>query len=72
MGKYPKVQFCYIDVANITKIFQSTKAVNANCLIFNVTGQLLTFVSSLSNATAGECPMKMYFFTSGLVKRRHS
>ena len=30
------MRFCYIDVANITKIIQATKAINTNRLIFNV------------------------------------
>ena len=30
------MRFCYIDVANITKIIQTTKEINTNRLIFNV------------------------------------
>ena len=30
------MQFCYIDVANIAKLFQITKRINTNRLIFNV------------------------------------
>ena len=42
------MQFCYIDVANITKIIQIAKAVNANWRIFNVNTPFLTFVTILS------------------------
>ena len=42
------MQFCYIDVANITKIIQTTKAVNANWCIFNVNTPFLTFVTILT------------------------
>ena len=40
------MRFCYIDVANITKIIQITKAVNANCPIFNANCPNLTFVTN--------------------------
>ena len=39
------MRFCYIDVANITKIIQIAKAVNANCPIFNANRPFLTFVT---------------------------
>ena len=41
------MQFCYIDVANITKIIQIAKAVNANWQIFNSNTLFLTFVTIL-------------------------
>ena len=40
------MRFCYIDVANITRIFQKTKVVNGICLIFNADFLFLTFVSN--------------------------
>ena len=78
-------RFCYLDVANITKLFRKT--ILSVCLdeYFNEKHMTLTFIktphystskdfslSILSIAAAGECPMKIYFFTSGLVKRIHS
>ena len=42
------MQFCYIDVANITKIIQIAKGVNANWRIFNVNTPFLTFVTILT------------------------
>ena len=42
------MQFCYIDVANITKIIKIAKAVNANWRIFNVNTPFLTFVTILT------------------------
>ena len=41
------MRFCYIDVANITKIIQIAKAVNANWRIFNSNTSFLTFVTIL-------------------------
>ena len=38
------MRFCYIDVANIAKIFQITKLINTNRLIFNVESRGLTFI----------------------------
>ncbi len=38
------MRFCYIDVANIAKIIQTTKVINTNRLIFNVESRGLTFI----------------------------
>ena len=41
------MRFCYIDVANITKISQTTKHINMNRGLFNVKGKGLTFIKAL-------------------------
>ena len=57
------MQFCYIDVANITKIIQIAKAVNANWRIFNLNTSFLTFVTILTPKRLS-CNEFLYFISN--------